>query len=189
MSKFAYFSPVDFRVLQWIDTDAMSYNLPPAELLHQCTDAEWALQDQGDTMMLGNKVVPYVAPEVTEGQSLADARGVSVSRVSAACAATLVSGFTSSALGVALTYPSQDNDQRNLQSAVSAAATASPGWTIPLWCTDGDHWSFTSHTAAQLQQVNADWLAHRVAAQQKYADLIAQINAATSVEEVQAIHW
>ena len=121
--------------------------------------------------------------------TLSQVQAAQATKLSTACAEALTTGFTSSALGVALTYPSQDNDQRNLQSAVSAAATASPGWTIPLWCTDGDHWSFTSHTAAQLQQVNADWLAHRVAAQQKYADLIAQINAATSLEEVQAIHW
>ena len=121
--------------------------------------------------------------------TLSQVQAAQATKLSTGCATALTTGFTSSALGVALTYPSQDNDQRNLQSAVSAAATASPGWTIPLWCTDGDHWSFTSHTAAQLQQVNADWLAHRVAAQQKYADLIAQINAATSIEEVQAIHW
>ena len=121
--------------------------------------------------------------------TLSQIQAAQATKASTACAEALTTGFTSSALGVALTYPSQDNDQRNLQSAVSAAATASPGWTIPLWCTDGDHWSFTSHTAAQLQQVNADWLAHRVATQQKYADLIAKINAASSIEEVQAIHW
>ena len=122
-------------------------------------------------------------------ETLARVQDALIATLAQSCKNAITSGFTSSALGVALTYPSQDNDQRNLQSAVSAAAAASQGWTIPLWCTDGDHWSFTSHTAAQLQQVNADWLAHRVAAQQKYADLIAQINAATSVEEVQAIHW
>ncbi|WP_439893168.1 DUF4376 domain-containing protein (plasmid) [Ralstonia sp. 25C] len=121
--------------------------------------------------------------------TLSQVQAAQATKISTACATALTTGFTSSALGVALTYPSQDNDQRNLQSAVSAAATASPGWTIPLWCTDGDHWSFTSHSAAQLQQVNADWLAHRVAAQQKYADLIAKINAASSIEEVQAITW
>ncbi|MEW1780572.1 hypothetical protein AB0305_00085 [Arthrobacter sp. NPDC080086] len=154
----------------------------------EITQDEWlaCINRPGYTVVKGALVAPL---QPTNEELLTQAQATQTAMVSTACAEALTTGFTSSALGVALTYPSQDNDQRNLQSAVSAAATASPGWTIPLWCTDGDHWSFTSHTAAQLQQVNADWLAHRVAAQQKYADLIAQINAATSIEEVQAIHW
>ncbi len=154
----------------------------------EITQDEWlaCINQPGYTVANGALVAPL--PPTAE-ELLVQARTMQAATLSTACATALTTGFTSSALGVALTYPSQDNDQRNLQSAVSAAATASPGWTIPLWCTDGDHWSFTSHTAAQVQQVNADWLAHRVAAQQKYADLITKINAATSIEEVQAIHW
>ena len=110
-------------------------------------------------------------------------------KISTACGASLIAGFTSSALGTEHAYPSQDDDQRNLQSAGSAAATASSTWATPIWCASNDAWSFTPHTAAQVQQVNADWLAYRVATQQKYAALIAKINAATSIEEVQAIDW
>ncbi|MCO5413700.1 hypothetical protein [Ralstonia mojiangensis] len=110
-------------------------------------------------------------------------------KASTVCASALTTGFTSSALGTPHTYPSQDDDQRNLQSAVSASAVAPSNWTTRIWCANNDAWSFTAHTAAQIQQVNADWLAHRVAAQQKYADLIARINAANSIEEVQAIDW
>lgn len=62
MSKFAYFNPHDGRILQWIDTDAMSYILPDASLLHECTDAEWELQHQGEMMVKAGAVVPYVAP-------------------------------------------------------------------------------------------------------------------------------
>jgi hypothetical protein len=120
---------------------------------------------------------------------LAQAKAQQATKVSTSCAAALLHGFTSPALGTPHTYPSQDDDQRNLQSAVSAAVAAPPNWTTPIWCANNDAWSFTAHTAAQIQQVNADWLAHRVAAQQKYADLIARINAATSIEEVQAIDW
>ncbi|WP_426399037.1 hypothetical protein ACN9M1_22340 [Ralstonia sp. R-29] len=154
----------------------------------EITQDEWlaCINQPGYTVVDGALGAPL--PPTAE-ELLVQARTMQTIKLSTACADALTTGFTSSALGVALTYPSQDNDQRNLQSAVSAAATASPGWTIPLWCADGDHWSFTSHTAAQLQQVNADWLAHRVAAQQKYADLVAKIKAATSIEEVQAITW
>ena len=163
----------------------------PADVV-EITEREHALlmveQSAGKVIVADANGNP-IAVDPISLMTLSEVQATQATKVSAACATALTTGFTSSSLGVALTYPSQDNDQRNLQSAVSATATASPGWTIPLWCTDGDHWSFTSHTAAQVQQVNADWLAHRVAAQQKYADLIAKINAATSIEEVQAIHW
>lgn len=154
----------------------------------EITHDEWltCLNQPGYTVMNGTLVAPLPP---TDAQLLEQAQTVRSTKVNAACASALATGFTSSALGGAHTYPSEDTDQRNLQSAVSAAAIASPTWTTPIWCASGDTWSFASHTAAQVQQVNADWLAHRVAIQQKYAGLIAKINAATSVEEVQAINW
>jgi hypothetical protein len=62
MSKFAYFNPHDGRVLQWIDTEAMAYNLPDASMLHGCSDAEWELRHLGEMMVKNGAVVPYVAP-------------------------------------------------------------------------------------------------------------------------------
>lgn len=62
MSKLAYFNPQDGRVLQWIDTEAMSYNLPDASMIHTCTDAEWELRHQGEMMVKNGAVVPYAAP-------------------------------------------------------------------------------------------------------------------------------
>lgn len=62
MTKFAYFNPQDGRVLQWIDTEAMIYNLPDASMLHACSDAEWELQHQGEMMVKAGAIVPYIAP-------------------------------------------------------------------------------------------------------------------------------
>ena len=62
MSKLAYFNPADGRILQWIDTDAMAYNLPDASMLHACSDEEWELQHQGEMMVKAGDVVPYIAP-------------------------------------------------------------------------------------------------------------------------------
>lgn len=63
MSKFAYFNPQDGRVLQWIDTEAMAYNLPAESFLHACTDDEWARRDSGDWAVDDRRLVPYVTPE------------------------------------------------------------------------------------------------------------------------------
>ncbi|CAJ0809235.1 hypothetical protein [Ralstonia flaminis] len=154
----------------------------------EITHDEWqaCLNQPGYAVTNGTLVAPLPP---TEAQLLKQAQAGLSNKVNAACANALVGGFTSSALGGAHAYPSQDDDQRNLQNAVSAAAIAPSNWTTPIWCASNDAWSFAPHTAAQVQQVNADWLAYRVAAQQKYAGLIAKINAATSIEEVQAIDW
>ncbi|MFS2106645.1 hypothetical protein [Ralstonia sp. Ralssp135] len=154
----------------------------------EITQDEWlaCINQPGYTVVNGALVAPL--PPTTEAL-LVQEKAQQATKVSTACVAALITGFTSSALGTPHTYPSQDDDQRNLQSAVSASAVAPSNWTTPIWCANNDAWSFTAHAAAQIQQVNADWLTHRVAAQQKYADLIARINAATSIEEVQAIEW
>ncbi len=154
----------------------------------EITQDEWlaCINQPGYTVLDGVLVAPL--PPTVEAL-LGQAKVQQAAKASIACAAALITGFASSALGIPHTYPSQDDDQRNLQSAVSASAVAPSNWTTPIWCANNDAWSFTAHTASQIQQVNADWLAHRVAAQQKYADLIARINAATSIEEVQAIDW
>lgn len=154
----------------------------------EITDEEWqgAISTPGYTVVKGALVAPQ-APSAA--QLLAAAQTAQAAQVSAACASAILTGFTSSALGAAYVYPSNDTDQRNLQSVVSASQGQPPTWTVPLWCAASGTWTFTSHSAAQVLQVNADWVAFRVAAQQKYANLISQINAAKTVAAVKAIVW
>ncbi|MBA9854499.1 hypothetical protein DEE91_01135 [Ralstonia pickettii] len=143
----------------------------------------------GTTLNVPVTLQPHSSSAPASVQPLAAARAAQINKINAACAAALVSGFPSSALGTVRNYPSQDTDQRNLQSAVSAAVGAATTWATPIWCANSDVWSLAPHSAAQVQQVNTDWLAFRVAAQQKYADLVSQINAATSVSDVLTITW
>lgn len=121
--------------------------------------------------------------------TLAQVKAAQLAAVSGACASELLQGFSSSALGATHTYPSLEADQRNLMNAAMASQEQTSTWSTSLWCATGEAWAFTAHSSAQLQQVNADWLAHRQARQQKYADLVDKINAATSVTAVQAITW
>ena len=170
--------------------DSVDSPVPPSVTnVIEITQDEWlaCINQPGYTVVNGALVAPL--PPTNE-ELLAQANALQTTKASTACASALTAGFSSSALGTAHTYPSQGDDQRNLQSAVSAAIAAPSNWTTPIWCANSSGaWSFTAHTAAQVQQVNTDWLAHRVAMQQKYADLIARINAATSIAEVQAIDW
>lgn len=143
----------------------------------------------GDVLNVPRDLSPYAPPTANAAQQLAAAKAAQIELLNGACQGQILSGFTSSALGSAREYPSADTDQRNLLSAVTASQGQAAAWTTPIWCADSGTWSLAAHTAAQVQRVNADWLAFRVAAQQKYADLIAQVSAATTVSAVRAIVW
>ncbi|WP_081284699.1 hypothetical protein [Chromobacterium subtsugae] len=121
--------------------------------------------------------------------TLAQVQAAQVAQLQAGCQAAITAGFTSSALGAPHQYPSQPTDQANLASDVAAAPTAPAGWTSGIWCAANGAWSLQQHTAAQLAQVNADWVAARGALQQKYANLMIKVQAATTVAAVQAITW
>ncbi len=108
----------------------------------------------------------------------------------ASCVSAIVSGFVSSALGSAYTYPSTLTDQHNLSSSVVASLLPNlpSTWTTPFWCQDSaGTWAMVQHTAAQIQQVGLDEKAWIVSCQEKLAGLNAQIAAAQTVSGVQAI--
>lgn len=165
--------------------------MPPAGTLKLAiTNDQWqaCLSSPGAYVVDTVAIAIVAAPPVDPAVVLANAKAAKISVLQAACAAALVAGFTSSALGAAHTYPSQKNDQDNLQSAVAASAGQADTWTTPLWCEDQTGaWAYTAHTAAQVAQVNVDWVAFRTAAQSKYAAAVAQVNAATTTDAVAAV--
>ncbi|MDW3683961.1 hypothetical protein RA280_19865 [Cupriavidus sp. CV2] len=124
--------------------------------------------------------------------SLAQAKKAQMAGIDASCAAAIVAGFASSALGAAHTYPSKMTDQQNLSASVLASIM--PGlpadWKTPFWCADASGaWSYVDHTAAQIQQVGQDGKAAVLACLQKKAQFAAQVEAATTVAAVQAVVW
>jgi hypothetical protein len=133
----------------------------------------------------------FIAP-ASPAPSLAQAQATQAAIIKAACQAQIVSGFTSLALGSAHTYPSQMTDQQNLTASVLASLlpNLAAGWTTPFWCQNSSGtWAQVQHTAAQIQQVGLDGKTAVTNAITKSADLQAQIQAATSVAQVQAIVW
>ncbi len=154
----------------------------------EITDSEWqaCLAQQGWTVVSGALCAPNAS------QLLLQAKAAQIATLSAFCASAIVSGFASSALGAAHTYPSQPNDQSNLIGAVTAslAPNLPATWTCNFWCADSTGaWALRAHTAAQIQQVLADGVAAREGFSTKLAGLVAQVQAATTVAAVQAIVW
>lgn len=151
-------------------------------------DALMLAQSQGKVITADANGCP-IAVDPQSLLTLAEAQAQQTAKVSAACAGALVAGFTSSALGSARTYGSNDKDQRNLLNAAMAAQGQPSTWSTQLWCANSGVWSLADHTVAEVQQVNADWLAFRLSQQQKCASLTAKISAATTVTAVLAIGW
>lgn len=123
---------------------------------------------------------------------LADAQQQQIVMIATACQAAIYAGFSSSALGATHMYPAKDLDQQNLTASVLASlmpALAS-NWTTPFWCEDSNsNWAYVEHTATQIQQVGQDGKTAILAALSKNQFLVAQVMAATTVAQVQAIVW
>lgn len=108
------------------------------------------------------------------------------------CEAEIISGFQSTVLNTSHTYPSNEKDQLNLSGTVqrSLLPSAQPTDVYLFLCADANNiWEYRPHTAAQIQQVGADAYNHILEARVKNATLQAQIAAATTQEELEAIAW
>lgn len=149
----------------------------------EITQEQWAacLTTPGWTVANGELIAP-VPP--TADVLLLRAQSVQSRILSSACAAQIISGFTSSALGSVNIYASTEVDQRN----ITQSAQCSKGGLLS--CADAAGvWSRQPHTQAQAQQVLEDFVAERDTARLNLAGLEEQIEAATTVEEVQAVVW
>lgn len=115
-----------------------------------------------------------------------DPKEAKIAELDSACNAEILAGFTSSALGAANTYDFDYEAQTNLGGMLNAI-TAGIITTEPIsWKASGVP---TNHTFAQFKKLFADGLVHKNSKIQKYWALKAQVNAATTPEEVSAITW
>jgi hypothetical protein len=132
-----------------------------------------------------NGLPPPANPIVyTEDEILTFVKATQIEILTASCGAAIVSGFSSSALGTAYTYPSKQNDQINLIGAVTS------GESVDFWnCDSAGVWAKRPHTAAQIKQVLSDGKASYQSYSAKLIDLTNIVNAAATVEEVQAVVW
>ena len=126
------------------------------------------------------------------GTAVAAAREVKLAELSAACAAEILGGYSSAALGAPHTYPSNPNDQSNMNASVTASLL--PGqaadWTALFMCEDADGlWAMRPHTAAQIQQAGHDGYTAILQPRVKLDGLKAQVAAATTAAQVNALSW
>jgi len=125
--------------------------------------------------------VPAIIP-APAAQLLAQSQDAQITALRAACQAQIVAGFSSAALGSSATYGSDTITQSNITRAAASAMGGS------LWVADSSGaWTLAAHTQAQAIQARADMWAHIQTAQARYAMLLAQVRAATTVAQAQAV--
>ena len=175
--------------------DDIIYQNPPSDLIMVSVDdynlamsrpAGATLDVQDDELV----IVP--APTPTTAQLLVQAQQAQLATISSACAAAIVGGFKSSALGKAYTYPSNETDQLNLSGSVMSSLFPNlpANWTTLQVCCDANgNWAYLPHTVAQIQQVGIDFKTFKLNCLTRNATLQAQVTAATTVVAVQAINF
>lgn len=87
------------------------------------------------------------------------AQQLQIGLIDDACAAAIVAGFYSNALGTQYLYPAKPTDQQNLAAAVQMSAL--PGtpstWSVLFWTADRyGNWGMRGHNIAQIQQAGRD---------------------------------
>ena len=140
---------------------------------------------------------PFVGGTITDESSdtLAVAKAARIEHLNAKCQAQIYSGFDSAALGAAHHYPASDKDQTNLIASVleSTLPNTPTDWTTSFWCATGAEpdmvWAFEQHTAAQIQEVGTTGKTAVLLALTNNEQKRVAVEAATTVEEVNAIVW
>lgn len=167
-----------------------NYTAPDGSI--HCIDPDYAYMLPEGCVEIGDEEA-----EAIRNPPKAQLQTEKVVELDAACAATILGGFSSDALGTAYTYPAKDTDQQNLASSVLASLMPGlPGdWTTPFWCADETgNWAMRPHTAVQIQQVGVDGKTAIIAAIQQKAALqgtlmAINLQAPDAAEQLEAIQW
>jgi hypothetical protein len=149
------------------------------------TEAQWldASQNQGKYLIQAGAFV--LAPGPTTAQQLASAQTAKLAELNDKCGQVIVSGFVSSALGVVHTYPSDLEAQGNLGMALKRLEDTT---LASLYFKTIDA-GYLAHTKTQLTQVFYDGFDYGNVQITHYNQLKAQVNAATTAAQGQAIVW
>lgn len=134
--------------------------IPPSDLHIQTADGDWILD-------------------------LDKVRNSKIVEINAHCAAEIVAGFESSALGSMHRYQSDRDDQTNLLGLVAADTD------LPLKCqaVNVTDWSYLLHTAAQLKLALRDGANHKLQLLQRCNDIKLRIKNAQTLDAIQAEVW
>lgn len=133
--------------------------------------------------------ITWKTEEEVSLSKLTEARASKRAELSAACTAAVYAGFESTAVK-GKSFGFNEHDQANFtQMLVLIIAAGGPSaYTQPIeWKTKQG--TVETLTTTQFVQLISEAEAHKKAQQRKFWTLEVQMNAATTVEEIQAVTW
>lgn len=125
--------------------------------------------------------------KVLRSPTLDDLKTSKLLFINTSCETAIVGGFTSSALGYEHIYPSQRDDQLNLQGLIIDGEN--DFFKCKVTEDETAVWELKPHTIDQLVMVGKALKSHVKTNTARAYELKAQINAATTVEELDGIVW
>lgn len=138
---------------------------------------------------IGQEPTPEMSETMPLDAALDNSKTIKMLEMDNACADDITSGFSSNALGTAYNYPYNTVDQLNLNACV-IESLINITWSGPFWCEDTNGiWDRRIHDATQIQTARVDGAIHTRSNQDKLKIKREEIQAATTVEQVEAIVW
>jgi hypothetical protein len=158
--------------------DTIHSSIPGSTI--QITDNQWqdCLANPGKNIVSGGLLT--LAPS---SALLQIAKRKKLGQLNQAYSTALTTDFSSNALGAAHTYAADTLSQTLLNNLITAGNTANYPYI------DGSVYTSASHTLAELQQVLDDLITAQQAAISNYSTKVAAVNAAATVNDVNAITW
>ena len=185
--KYAHYDETNGKLLGWYDSE-IHETIPTPNI--EVSEADWqvALDNGYNYVDIVDSVLSF-----KDFRTLDELKLSKISEINNACSKQIISGFTSTALDTATPttyhYQSEQTDQLNLIGLVSG------GVDDVLKCSKDDGngnpttWNYELHTIAQLTQVLNDGKAYKISLLTKAANLKAQVEAAATQDELDAIVW
>ncbi len=133
-----------------------------------------------------------VASKIPAKVVLNIAKAEKLSLLNEDCAAAIIGGFESYALGPTHLYASGIIDQANLMAVAteSMAPENSPLWSRQVWCVDSaDGWVVKAHSGVQVRRVLADFVTHKENCSAKMRQLSIFVANAKSLKALDSINW
>ncbi len=152
-----------------------------AERITNCW--QYATVDDSDPNEISFQFLDDDAMEQSIAQKNLEAlKQTAIGAINKVCEETIVSGFSSTALGSAHEYQSTRDDQINLAETVSSPIDR------PVKChIQGGEWQFINHSQAQRQQVLEDGINTKQLCLYHCFELKQQVESATTEQELIAI--
>ena len=158
---------------EWITTGAVS------------NADEWDMNVNWETIEVKKPTWSEIEPLLTQYE-ITSSKEQKLTELNDSCSSAIRAGFVSNALGSDHHYSTSSNeDQINLTGAVALGAD------IFYSCTDTatNKKQMRLHTHAQIKKVLSDGASEKTKLMQRYYDKVELVNAATTVEEIEAIVW